>query len=98
MNNLIGRSDERIKALNSVIERIRYCVSFLRNNLKKAPLNNEFFITDKELQERLKVSRRTLQEWRNSGRIAYTFIGGKVLYRESDIQEMLKKHYRNANK
>ena len=77
MNNLIGRSDERIKALNSAIERIRYCVSFLRNNLKRNPLNNQFFITNKELQERLKVSRRTLQEWRNSGRIAYTFIGGK---------------------
>ena len=45
---------------------------------------------------RLKVSRRTLQDYRNEGRIAYIQLGGKILYRESDIERMLNDGYRSA--
>ncbi len=48
-------------------------------------LGGERFFTDKEVSARLKVSRRTLQDYRNEGRIAYIQLGGKILYRESDI-------------
>jgi uncharacterized protein YihD (DUF1040 family) len=52
--------------------------------------------TDKEVSARLKVSRRTLQDYRNEGRIAYIQLGGKILYRESDIERMLNDGYRSA--
>ena len=45
---------------------------------------------------RLKESRRTLQDYRNEGRIAYIQLGGKILYRESDIERMLADSYRSA--
>lgn len=57
----------------------------------RRPINNEFHLTDKELSVRLKVSRRTLQEWRYSGQITYFRIGGKMAFRESDIQAILEK-------
>ena len=57
-------------------------------------LNGERF--DKEVSARLKVSRRTLQDYRNEGRIAYIQLGGKMLYRESDIERMLADSYRSA--
>jgi len=44
----------------------------------------------------LKVSRRTLQDYRNEGRIPYIQLGGKILYRESDIERMLSDRYRPA--
>lgn len=44
----------------------------------------------------LKVSRRTLQDYRNNGMIAYYQLGGKILYKESDIERMVKSGYRNA--
>ena len=44
----------------------------------------------------MKVSRRTLQDYRNEGRIAYIQLGGKILYRESDIERMLTDSYRTA--
>lgn len=50
-------------------------------------LNGERFLSDRELSERLKISRRTLQEYRNEGRLPYIQLGGKVLYRESDLSE-----------
>ena len=44
----------------------------------------------------MKMSRRTLQDYRNEGRIAYIQLGGKILYRESDIERMLTDGYRSA--
>ena len=57
-------------------------------------LGGDRFFTDKEVSARLKVSRRTLQDYRNEGRIPYIQLGGKILYRESDIERMLTDGYR----
>ena len=54
------------------------------------------YLTDKEVSQIMKVSRRTLQEYRNEGRLPYIQLGGKVLYRESDIEKMLRDGYRKA--
>lgn len=59
-------------------------------------LGGEHFLTDKEVAERLKISRRTLQEYRNEGRIAYIQLGGKIIYKESDIERLLKAGYHEA--
>ena len=62
----------------------------------KASWSNEQFLTDKEVSAWLKVSRRTLQDYRNNGMIAYYQLGGKILYKESDIERMVMSGYRNA--
>lgn len=59
----------------------------------KPSLNGESYLTDKELSVKLKVSRRTLQEYRTDGVIPYIRIGGKILYRESDIISLLEEFY-----
>ena len=38
----------------------------------------------------------TLQDYRNNGVIPYIQLGGKILYRESDIQKILMANYREA--
>ena len=53
-------------------------------------------LRDKELCARLQLSRRTLQDYRNNGVIPYIQLGGKILYRESDIQKILMANYREA--
>ena len=55
-----------------------------------------FIVPDKEVSAQLKQSRRTLQDYRNEGRISYYQLGGKILYRESDIEKMLQENYREA--
>ena len=57
-------------------------------------LGGEHYLTDKELSERLKISRRTLQDYRNNGILPYRQLGGKILYRESDIERVLQSCYR----
>lgn len=61
-------------------------------------MNGERFLTDSELSVMLKISRRTLQEYRNKGKLPYIRLGGKVLYRESDIERMLQDGYRKAGR
>lgn len=93
MSEIINKENERIKWFFHSIERM---LSSIENFTKgyRPTLNGERFLTDAEVSKRLKVSRRTLQEYRNTGKIAYIQLGGKVLYRESDIQKMLDENYR----
>lgn len=57
---------------------------------------DERFFSDMELSTILKVSRRTLQQWRSDGRISYYHLGGKVLYKESDVQKLLDSFFMKA--
>ena len=62
------------------------------------PLNGETYLTDKDVAARLHISKRTLQDYRNTAVLPYFIIGGKVLYRASDIQALLETHYRKSTK
>ena len=54
----------------------------------------ELFLTGKEVCERLYISPRTLQDYRDRKIIPYTQFAGKILYRLSDINQLLQKNYR----
>lgn len=54
----------------------------------------EIYLTGREVCERLFVSPRTLQDYRDKGIIPYTPIAGKILYRLSDINRLLQENYR----
>ena len=56
-------------------------------------LGGEVYLTGEEVCSLLRLSTRTLQDYRDNGTIAYCKIGGKILYRQSDIQAMLERHY-----
>lgn len=62
----------------------------------KRTFNGERFLTDKELSETLKISRRCLQEYRSSGRIPYYLVCGKIIYRESEIRKFLEEGRRRC--
>ena len=94
-DNVLTTDDEHIaKALNALRKGTREA-SLLAQNYRP-PLNGERYMTDKEVAERLKVSRRTLQEYRNDRKIPFIIFGGKVLYRETDIERILEENYRKA--
>ena len=55
----------------------------------RPPLDGERY-----LAELLRVSRRTLQEYRNNRVLPFILLGGKVLYPESGLRELLEANYR----
>ena len=47
-----------------------------------------------EVSELLRVSRRTLQEYRNNRVLPFILLGGKVLYPETGLRGVLEANYR----
>lgn len=94
-DNVITTDDERIASALNALKRGAKEVRELSQNYRP-PLNGERYMTDKEVAERLKVHRRTLQEYRNDRKLPFILFGGKVLYRETDIEQMLEENYKKA--
>jgi len=94
-NEILTKDSEIIKTFFKSSERMLNDIDLLVEN-SKPHLNGERFLTDKEVSEKLKISRRTLQDYRTQDRIAYIQLGGKILYKESDIEKMLESRYQKS--
>lgn len=96
-NELITEKNERVKSFFLSLDRLSLSFERLFSS-RKPTLNGESFYTDEELSKKLKISRRSLQDYRNEGRIPYVKLGGKILYRSSDIEKLLEEGYRDKFK
>ena len=50
------------------------------------------YITEQELSKALKITKRTLIEYRMNGKLPYYKIGGKIYYKEQDIIDILERN------
>ena len=85
--------DEKVA---SILQKMRKSSRWLSGFLEsyRPPLDGEVYLTDKEVADLLRVSRRTLQEYRNERLLPYIILGGKGLYPESGLREVLEANYR----
>lgn len=90
--NILTKRDPLIERLFMALETISINLDSLKQ-MNRPPLNGNIFITDAELSDRLKLSRRTLQDFRTNGKLPYYLVGGKALYKESDIEKLLEDNY-----
>ena len=84
---LINSNSEIIKDFFQSMERMLDSISRLAKE-SRPHLNGEKFLSNREASKYLKVSIRTLQEWRDTGVIPYIQIKGKIIYRQSDIERV----------
>ena len=77
-----------LSALDKVNRRIKEVAQ-----THKPLFGGEHFLTGKEVCERLYISPRTLQDYRDKGIIPYAQFAGKILYKASDLERLLDKHY-----
>ena len=63
----------------------------------KPLFGGEHFLTGKEVRERLYISPRTLQDYRDRRIIPYTQFAGKILYKVSDLERLLENNYKTTN-
>ena len=95
MSEMITKNHALVAEFGNSLDRLLDGIeNFMANS--RPTLGGERFLTDREVSARLKVSRRTLQDYRNNGVVSYYQLGGKILYKESDIERMLATNYREA--
>ena len=94
---------EMAKDLNMESDEMQLVVSALRGVEKRIveveethkPLfAGELFLTGKKVCERLYISPRTLQDYRDRKIIPYTQFAGKILYKTSDLEKLLEETYK----
>lgn len=56
-------------------------------------INDEILLDNQDLCLLLKISKRTLQRLRSSGRLPYKRIGKKTYYLESDVHKFIQKGF-----
>lgn len=91
MENLTIPAD----AYNELISKIENITLAIQTQNDKYPLSERWL----DIQETcflLKVSKRTLQSYRDNGILSFSQISGKIYFKASDIEDHLKKHYVSA--
>lgn len=93
---------ETVRDLNMDSDEMQVVLSAIRSVSKRIkdvaetykPLfGGEHFLSGKEVCERLYISPRTLQDYRDKGIIPYTQFAGKILYKVSDLERLLEENY-----
>lgn len=83
-----------MQAVLSALERVNRRIKEVAQTHK--PLfGGEHFLTSKEVCERLYISPRTLQDYRDRRIIPYTQFAGKILYKVSDLERLLEDSHKN---
>ena len=84
-NKEIIAQKEMIGALKSRIEEIL---------LHYRPvMNGEIYLSGEQVCELLHISKRTLQQYRDDEILPYIRIGGKIIFKQSDILAALERSY-----
>ena len=78
-----------LSAISSVSRRIKEVAQ-----THKPLFGGEHFLTGKEVCERLYISPRTLQDYRERRIIPYTQFAGKILYKVLDLERLLEKNFK----
>lgn len=93
VRNLNMEADD-MQVVLSALERVNRRIKEVAQTHK--PLfGGEHFLTSKEVCERLYISPRTLQDYRDRRIIPYTQFAGKILYEVSDLERLLEDSHKN---
>lgn len=93
--DLITKDSDATLVLFSSLDRVLENVENMVTNYRPV-LNGEHYLTGEEVCKKLCISKRTLQDYRDTGMLGYVQLPGKIIYRESDIMELLDRHYRST--
>jgi DNA-binding transcriptional MerR regulator len=88
---VLNKDSNEVKRFIEVMEGISKMLN--ANSLIYRPiLDGNRYITEQELSKALKITKRTLIEYRMNGKLPYYKIGGKILYKEQDIIDILERN------
>ena len=85
---------ERIEFLawmERIMERFNILSEHMHNlQNKRSTIDGEELLDNQDVLQILKISSRSLQRYRSSGKLAYYTISGKIYYKLSDVHQFIR--------
>jgi excisionase family DNA binding protein len=81
------------QAFQELLDQLEAIQQKLNTNKSSTPLS-DIWMDNQDVCELLHVSKRTLQHYRDSGKLPFSQIGAKIYYKASDIDTFLNDHYK----
>ncbi len=82
MERIMNRFDLLVEHINDIQQR-------------KGSVDGEELLDNQDILQMLKISNRSLQRYRSSGRLPYYTISGKVYYKLSDVHQFIRDSLNN---
>jgi hypothetical protein len=90
---------EVITFQSEVFQELKAELKAIRNRLdEKEKQPSETWLDNQDVLLLLKISKRTLQNYRDTGLISFSQVGNKIYYKLSDVEDLLSRHYNKAFK
>lgn len=70
---------------------LREHISDIQN--QRSSIDGEELLDNQDLLQMLKISQRSLQRYRSSGRLPYYTISGKLYYKLSDVHQFIRESF-----
>ena len=80
------------EAFQKLVEKLD-AISIRLNNHKETTPLSDVWMDNQDVCELLHISKRTLQHYRDSGKIPFSQVGAKIYYKANDIDDFLQSHY-----
>lgn len=94
--DLLTNDTEAIIAHQEMVMQLRNRIEEILKNYRPV-MNGEIYLSGEDVCELLHISKRTLQQYRDDHILPYIQIGGKIIYKESDILNILEQNYISNN-
>ena len=90
--DLLTNDNKEIIAHKEMIMKLRNRIDEILKNYRPV-MNGEIYLSGEDVCKLLHISKRTLQQYRDDNILPFTQIGGKIIYKETDILSVLEQNY-----
>ncbi|TFB30193.1 helix-turn-helix domain-containing protein [Pedobacter alluvionis] len=83
--------------MKRLLERFDVLSDQIRSNSKGlSAIDGEELLDNQDVLQKLKISSRSLQRYRSSGKLPYFLISGKIYYKLSDVHQFIRNSFSNS--
>ena len=90
--DLLTNENKEIIAYQEIMTRLRNRIEEILKNYRPV-MNGEIYLSGEDVCSLLHISKRTLQQYRDDNILPYIQIGGKIIYKESELLKILEQNY-----
>lgn len=94
--DLLTNDTKEIIEQQEMITQLRSRIEEILKNYRPV-MNGEIYLSGEDVCKLLHISKRTLQQYRDDKILPYIQIGGKIIYKETDILNVLEQNYLSNN-